>query len=367
MSRWLTILLGAGAVVAVFLGFRMLMAGGDNIATVKAETVPTLDKPVSPGERQARDGMQVVVRRSVAEVRPLFLSLSGRTEAARTVTVRAQVTGSVTLAPAVEGRRVAAGDLLCGLNVDGAGARVREAEATAKQKQLDHNAAVKLAEDGWASEARVATTKAALDAANATLEVARADLARTTLRAPFDGVFEKRQAQEGAFMGPGDACGTVVQLDPVLVVAEASERNAGQVRVEAPARLRLSDGQEALGRVRYVARTANTQTRTFRVEVEIANPGHVIPVGRAAEVRIQTGQGDAHRVSPSLLTLDAQGRIGLRYLDVGGIVNFAPADVVEETPDGVWVAGLPREALIVAEGQDVVRPGLRATPVLREE
>jgi multidrug efflux system membrane fusion protein len=367
LSRWLTIFLGAGAVVAVFLGFRALMSDGDNIATVKAETVPTLDKPVSEAAGQARDGMQVVVRRSVAEVRPLYLSLSGRTEAARTVTVRAQVTGTITSAPAVEGSRVAAGDLLCGLNVDGAGARVREAEANAKQKQLDHNASVKLAADGWASEARVATTKAALDAANAALEVARSDLAKTTLRAPFSGVFEKRMADEGAFMSPGDACGTVVELDPVLVVAEASERNAGQIRVGAAARMRLPDGQEASGSVRYVARTANAQSRNFRVEVEISNPAHVIAVGRAAEVRIQTGQGDAHRVSPSLLTLDAQGRIGLRYLDVGGIVNFAPADVVEETPDGVWVAGLPREALIVAEGQDGVRAGLRATPVLRED
>ena len=67
-------------------------------------------------------------------------------------------------------------------------------------------------------------------------------------------------------------------------------------------------------------------------------------------------------MNPALLTLDDQGRIGVRYLDVGGVVSFAPADVVDETAEGTWIAGLPRETLIVAEGQDSVRPGLRVTP-----
>jgi membrane fusion protein, multidrug efflux system len=158
----------------------------------------------------------------------------------------------------------------------------------------------------------------------------------------------------------------VVELDPILVVAEAAERNAGQVKVNAPAKLRLSDGAEAKGRVRYIAKTADPKTRMFRIEVEVANPSQSIPVGRVAEVRIQTGEGDAHKVSPALLTLDEQGRIGVRYLDVGGVVSFQPADVVDETADGTWIAGLPREVLIVAEGQEQVKPGLRATPVVRD-
>ena len=81
MSRWLTIIVGAIAVVAVIFGIRSLMTGGDSIVTVAAETIPTLDKPMS-ATQTARDGMQVVVKRSIAEIRPLYLSLSGRTEAA---------------------------------------------------------------------------------------------------------------------------------------------------------------------------------------------------------------------------------------------------------------------------------------------
>jgi len=259
-----------------------------------------------------------------------------------------------------------AGALLCGLDIEGRGARVRVAEAELAQKQKSHNAAGELAAGGYATEQRLATTKAALDAAQAALDLARSELAKTQIRAPFRGVFETRMANVGEFLGPGGSCGVVVELDPVVVISDAPERHATQMRVDAPARLKLSDGAEAQGRVRYIAKTADPSTRMFRVEVEVANPNNAIPVGRVAEVRIQTGQGDAHKVNPALLTLDGQGPIGVRYLDVGGVVSFAPADIVDETAEGTWIAGLPREALIVAEGQENVQPGLRATPVVRD-
>ena len=361
LPRIVTLILGAIALVIAVVGVRALMTGGDAITTVKAETVPTLDKTL-PGTGPPREGMLVLVRRSVAEVRPLYLSLSGRVEAARTATMKAETSGTITSAPATEGTVVKEGAVLCGLDISGRGAKVRVAEAELQQKQKAYDAAAELTAKGWASEARLQTAKAALDAAQAGVDVARSELAKTQIRAPFRGVFEKRMADVGDFLGPGGSCGVVVELDPIRVVADAAERMAGQIKVDAPAKLKLADGTEALGKVRYVAKTADSQTRMFRVEVEVANPNSAIPVGRVADVRIQTGQGDAHKVNPALLTLDDQNRIGVRYLDVGGVVSFSPADIVDETGEGTWIAGLPHDALIVAEGQENVRPGLRVTP-----
>lgn len=364
MSRWLTILLFSIAVLVLYVGLRTMVGGRDTIASVEPNAVPTLEKPLG-GERDARDGMQVAVLRSVAEVRPLFVSLTGRTEAARTATLKSETSGTVTAAPAREGRLVSAGDMLCELGDDGRGARVKETEAQVRAKEIDYRAASELVSKGWAAPARANSAKAALDTAQAALAVARSELSKSRIRAPFAGVFEKRLADVGDFLSPGSACGVVVQLDPILVVADAPESLAGQIKIEAQARLRLSDGAETTGRVRYVAKTADPTSRAFRVEIEMQNPGGTIPVGRVAEVRIKVGEGDAHRIPPDLLTLDAQGRVGVRYLDVGGVVSFVRADVVDETPEGLWVAGLPREALIVAAGQEAVTPGVRATPVIQ--
>src|SRR5262245_48065060 len=99
------------------IAIRALMPSGDQIATVRAETVPTLDKPTSTSPDQIRDGMQVVVLRSVSEVRPLFMSLSGRAEPARTVTVKSESSGTIVQAPAAVGSVVEKGALLCGLDI----------------------------------------------------------------------------------------------------------------------------------------------------------------------------------------------------------------------------------------------------------
>lgn len=362
LSRWLTLLFGVLAIGGVFLLFRSMMVRDPAIKTVAQQTVPTLDKLVS-GPMAGRDGMRVAVVRSVGETRSMFIALNGRTEAARTAVVKSQMSGSVTGAPAQAGRLVKKDEILCELDAAGRDAKLREASAVLAGKELDHKRAAELASKGWAAEARVTTAKAALDAAKASYDVARIEMAKTQIRAPFDGVFDKRMADVGDYLSPGDDCGKVVELNPMLVIAEAEEDEAARVHTDAAARLRLTNGTDAPGKVRYIARTADGSTRGYRVEVAIDNPEGRIPVGLAAEVRVQVGEGDAHKVPRGLLTQDAQGRIGVRYVDVGGVVGFAPADVVDEGADGVWIAGLPHEALLLAEGQPEARPGLRVQPI----
>lgn len=365
LPRLLTIILGAIALIAAIVGIRSLMSSGDSIQNVQADRIPTLDKALPDGS-QGRNGMQVVVIRSQAVERPMFLSLGGRTEA-RIVDVKSEASGTVTAAPVAEGTVVEKDTLLCGLDVDGATAKVREAEAGMAGKKQAYDAAVKLVQNGWATQGRLTSAKAALDGAQASLDVARAELRKMQMRAPFSGVFEKRRADVGQFMSPGTSCGTVVQLDPIVFVAQATEKQAGQITVDGNARVRLSDGAEVDGKVTYLARVADPATRQFRVEISVPNPKAEIPVGRTAEIKIEIGRGYAHRVSPALLVPDDQDRIGVRYVDVGGVVSFVPAEIIDETSEGTWVAGLPRNALLVAEGQENVRAGLRVTPEVREE
>jgi membrane fusion protein, multidrug efflux system len=365
LPRLLTIILGAIALIGAVVGIRSLMPGGDSIQDVQADKIPTLDKALPDGS-QGRNGMPVVVIRSQAVERPLFLSIGGRTEA-RLIDVKSQSSGTVTTAPVPEGTLVDKDTLLCGLDVEGANAKVREAEAGMAGKRQAYEASAKLVENGWATKGRLTTAKAALDGAQASLDVARAELRKMQMRAPFRGVFEKRNADVGQFLNPGGSCGIVVQLDPIVFVAQATEKQAGQIVVEGNARVRLSDGGEVDGKVTYLARVADAATRQFRVEVSVPNPNNAISVGRTAEIKVETGRGYAHKVSPALLLPDDEGRIGVRFVDVGGVVSFVAADIIDETVEGIWVAGLPRNALLVAEGQDNVKAGLRVTPSVRED
>lgn len=363
MPRIITILLGGIALIAAIVGIRSLVSGGDSVARVQANTVPTLDKAL-PGTPEGHGGTVEFIR-SRAQPRTLYLSLGGRSEA-EMAPVAFGAAGKVTQLPVAEGTIVDAGALLCGLEGNGGGNRVKQAEQTLARARETHANNVEWLSKGFVSQARVKQSKTAVDEAVAALEAAKGEIAQRQAVAPFRGVFEKRTATMGEFVALGGICGVVVRLDPITFVAGASEKQALRIRPGAGVRVKLPDGREVAGVVAKLASVADPQTRNFEVKVSVPNGDNGIPVGRTAEIKINIGLGKAHRITQALLKADAMGRIGVYYLDVGGVIGFAPADIVDETPDGVWVTGLPDDAQLVAEGQPDVQTGLRVTPVVRE-
>jgi membrane fusion protein, multidrug efflux system len=79
---------------------------------------------------------------------------------------------------------------------------------------------------------------------------------------------------------------------------------------------------------------------------------------------------DAHLVPLSALTLDDDGRLGVRAAapepDGGARVAFHPVAIVRESPQGAWVAGLPERLEIIVVGQDFVSAGQRVHVARRE-
>ncbi|MAC37966.1 MAG: hypothetical protein CMH93_00300 [Oceanicaulis sp.] len=231
------------------------------VAVVLLFTVGTLlnGGAASPDAEQAETShrFEVVVRTVEARMRPASLSLRGHTEAFREVVARAETGGRVAEAQRLEGTRVAAGDVLCRLDVDSRSAAVQQAEADLRARQLEYDAAAELSERGHRSANQVAAAEAARDAARARLSAAREELANVNIAAPFDGIFDGRAAEVGDFLRAGDACGTVVQLDPILVVAEVGERHVAELEPGMAGSARLVTGQTVDGTIRFVERRAD--------------------------------------------------------------------------------------------------------------
>jgi multidrug efflux system membrane fusion protein len=315
----------------------------------------------APDEAEAKapdPGLPSVQARLTAEtVRPVEVSLRGRTEAARTVVVRSETSGVVAAVPAVEGSIVAKGQVLCRLAVDARQAALDQARAELKSRQLQRQAAEQLAAKGFRSETQVLEAQANLDAAQAQVRAAEIALDQVDMRAPFNGVFDHRDAEVGAYLSPGQPCGTVIELNPLLVVGDAPETEAAKVRVGAAAKAQLISGRILHGRVRYVAHDADPQTRTYHLEVAVQNPSLDVRSGLSADLKIAAGAGPAHLVPLSSLVLDSQGRQGVRFVQADGRVAFAPITVAEETSDGIWVRGLSGTVNVITVGQSFVAEG----------
>jgi multidrug efflux system membrane fusion protein len=281
----------------------------------------------------------------------------GQTQALRKVLVRAETAGKVAAIRADKGTLVKEGDTICELNVDARRAMLEQARATMKQRQLEYEASKTLQEKGFRSDTSVAGDLAAYQASKAEVERMEKEFENTKLRAPFDGVVDDRMADVGDYLAPGQPCALVVDLDPFLVVGRVSEKDILFIKIGDTGWAKLITGERVQGTVRFIAKSSDQATRTFRVELEVPNPDGSIRDGVTAEIHIAAATVEAHRITPAILTLDERGVIGVRIVDEKKRARFVPVKIIADSADGVWVSGLPKRATIITVGQEYVAEG----------
>ena len=321
--------------------------------------------PLTATEEEIRR-VPVVAQRSQEQPIDRAVVLRGRTQAARQVEVRAETSGRVISEPLRKGAAVAEGDMLCQIESGTRPARLAEARARLAEAELNARVAGRLSEGGFASDLRAAGAEAALESAAAAAAAAEEEIGRLTLRAPCAGLLETDTAERGSLLQPGALCATVIQLDPIRLVGFVPEMRVEQIEPGAPAGARLASGRTVAGTVSFISRAADPATRTFRVEITVPNPDGAIRDGLTAEIGISATGTDAHLVPGSALTLDDSGRLGLRTVDDDARVRFLPVQVVRDTPQGMWVTGLPESVDIIVVGQEFVSEGVAVVASFRD-
>lgn len=344
-------LAAAGWMASPYLG------GASPGDTESANALPELSAPA------AKAPMRVQVRNSVAELTVNSLVLTGQTKPSRHATVKAETAARVIAVEAKEGTVVKKDDVIVRLAMNDRKALLEEARALVKQRKIEYSAASKLTSKGYQTQTRLAETKTNLEAAEARLHRIKVEIEHTVIRAPFDGVIESRMVEVGDYLGVGDPVALVIDLDPLIAIAQVSEREIGGVTAGGEGKVRLVTGEIIEGRVRYVSSVGSEGTRTFRIELEIENGDNRLAAGLTAEISLPVAAVEAHNMSPAALTLDDTGVIGVKVVDANNIVRFHPVALVTDGADGVWVSGLPREAAIITVGQEFVLPGQTVTPV----
>ena len=358
----IAVLLAAGATAWIVSG-NLPMPEEQTAAATQAGTGQGGAVPGAGAANAAETKIQSVrVYESVAQIRRTTLRIAGRTEASRQGRLMAETEGTIRAIDVEEGEAVAAGQSIGRIAVDERNAVVREAEALLSQREIEYSAAAKLASKGFQSEVSKAQALAEMEAAKAALDRARLDLAKTRLSIPFDGVVWTKEVEQGDLVKVGDLVVTVVDLDPLLVVANVSEREVAGLSEGALATAKLITGETVEGIVSYVSPQAQTATRTFRVEVEVPDTGNRYKAGITAELLLPMSESKAHLISPALLTLDDAGQVGVKTVDRDNVARFVPVQILEDTPNGLWIHGLPESATLISVGQEYAGDGQKVDP-----
>jgi RND family efflux transporter MFP subunit len=340
---------------------------------------------------------KVTVALPVAQDVTSYFDATGNTAAVNSVDLVARVQGFVQAIGYTDGQFVKKGTSLFTiepepykLKVDAAKASVTSAQATLKQAQAEFQRQADLVAKQISTQANYDKALAQRDSSQADLQSQQANeqqaeinYSYTDVTAPFDGVVSARQVSIGELVGastPPTVLSTIVQLDPIWVTFNASERDVLQVRADlartgrtttdliglaVEVGLQTEDGYPHKGKLDYVAPTIDAATGTLAARASLENSDRVLLPGYFVRVRIPSQPQPALLVPDVALGSDQGGRYVL-VVNKDDVVEQRKVDPGQLVGDmRVIQTGLNKDDRVVIGGIMRAIPGQKVDAELR--
>lgn len=316
-----------------------------------------------------------------------------RITAIQAVDVRARVDGELQQVAFREGQDVRKGDLLYVIEpaqyeaaLASAKAQLERAQATLQEAERNLSRQQELRRNGTVSQATLDQATAQRDtaaadvaAAKAGIDTAQLNLGYTRIAAPIDGRIGATAVTIGNLVGPNSGVlAHIVQLDPIRVVFSVNERDllsvktasggASQQQINARfvPTLRLANGTDYPhpGTVSFVDNQVDPQTGTVAVYADFSNPEKLLLPGMLGSVTIRPEQRRRSIVVPvAAVQQDRQGQFVLIVDDQNRVEQRRITTGGQVGQDLVVTAGLREGEDVVVQGLQKVRPGEQVKPV----
>lgn len=342
------------AIVLAIVLVVWLMAGKKNSA---------LDEAPAPQSEPETGLHHVQTRWSEAELQPNVLVVQGQLLPWQQVGIQAQVAGRVKRLLKQQGDLVMEDEPLLQLSDEGREAALAQAQANVRLRETDLKSARTLKASQFVPESELIRLESEL--ARAKAELASAQLAEqySQPRAPFRGLVDRRHVEPGELVQPGTELMDLVDIEQLKVTAQIPQQEVGRLAAGQLVELELLDGRQMRGEVQFISHAADPATRSFYLEVKAANPELWRVAGASVTLEVQLSPVMAHRLSPALLSLNADGQLGVHTVDEQNRVEFYSVRVLGVDSEGATMVGLPDRARVITLGAGFVRPGqqVRAT------
>lgn len=295
------------------------------------------------------------------------LTLQGQIEPWQQLELGARVAGTVERLPAPTGEPVTRGTVVAELSVENREAQISRFQAEIRQREGELSAGQRLRSSQMQSETEILRLSTELARARADLDAARLALAHTRPEAPFDAVVDRHMVEIGDYVQPGMPLVRLVAIDRLKVTGQVPQQSVGHVGLGQSVDVDLLDGRRLSGSVSFISSAADPGSRSFRVEVAVPNPERLRIAGGSATLGVHLEPVMAHRISPALLALDPDGRLGVWTLDEDDRLRFGSVRLLSADSEGAWVGGLPERVRVVTRGAGFAEPGQRVVAVDRLE
>lgn len=273
--------------------------------------------------------------------------------------------GKVVVIYFTEGTHVKAGDLLAKINDKPLQAQLKKLEAQVPlAKDRVYRQRTLLEKDAVSQEAYEQVTTE-YEKLMADIELMKANISQTELRAPFDGIIGLRSVSEGAYTSPTTVIAKLTKISPLKIDFSVPESYAMDVVEGTPILFRLesADGllREYHAKVYAVESKVDEATRTLKVRAVYPNANEAILPGRYTSVEITRREIKDALAIPSEALIPEMGK-DIVYLYRGGVAEPTEVTIGLRTEDQVQILeGLSLGDTLITSGVMQLRTGMKVT------
>jgi HlyD family secretion protein len=211
----------------------------------------------------------------------------------------------------------------------------------------------------------VRALKASLQERRASYELAKKKVADASIRAPASGTIAERLVQKGEFIRANTQVAMIVQLNPLKLQTAVQEKFANIIRRNLLVQFRVEPFPDDVfeGRVLNISPSVNQSTRTFAVEVLVANPVGKLKPGFFAKGAILT-QKDENVLAVPQEAVSTLAGVSSVFVIVDGTVRQQNVTLgVQEGNFLEIMEGLKGTETLAASSLNEITTGMKVTLV----
>lgn len=280
-------------------------------------------------------------------------------EPLNSVSLTSATSGRLTNLYAKDGAQVQKGALLAKIDDSELKAQLKQAESNKQLAQQKYDRAKGLYEKDGATKADMEAAEASLKSSEASVELIRAQIAKTEVRAPFAGKLGFVNVSVGAWLTTGTPIVSISEVKRLKAKFALPQRYASALKVGDAVELKDEERDVSKsGKVKALEAALSESSRTRQILVEIDNANGELLAGSFAKVSVsmQSGRVKTIPVPAEALTLDKDG--AYVFVATGGKAKIKHVETGLRTPISVdIVSGIDEGDTVISSGLISMREG----------
>jgi membrane fusion protein (multidrug efflux system) len=274
------------------------------------------------------------------------------------VDLKSEVNGKITKILFHEGSYVNAGDLLVKINDADLQAQLQSAKSRLELQKDTEYRQKQLLEKEAISQEDYDMTANQLQVNQAEVELIKAQIDKTEIRAPFSGIVGLKNVSEGSFVNNSTIIASLQNINPIKIDFSIPERHSSMVEVGDEINFTISgNNKKYIGKVYAIEPKIDPVTRTLQIRALCSNTGREILPGSFASVELVLKKIENAILVPSeALIPDIQGQKVFVYRN--GIATPQQVETGIRTDKTVQLtSGVSKGDTIITSGMLQLRPG----------